>query len=732
MGGKEGSAGIDNGRFFFTIRRSPTRPPKRGQAYWLGQKEEAMMEITFPTMRFRDRFEERRLKPMSDAEYDRWLEGLEQTRADYRSRLNTGEYERADLAWYHHAFVENFCFMWDKDFYDPATGYRIDEYLDRGEREFGGYDILVLWHAYPRIGCDDRNQFDCYRDMPGGLVGLRGVVRRAHERGVKVFIDYNPWDTGTRREEKTDAEVLAEIVAAIDADGIFLDTMSASDPGLRKTIDKARSGVVFETEGSPSMDSAEVVTGSWASYSKVLGRRFFWVRELPFPWGTVLTLRWLEPRHSGRAVDRSTHHRYEQIVPAFFNGCGVVVWENVFGWWNPWTAEDRDLCRRAVRILKSFKTLFSTPDWAPLVPTLHPQVLANRWSLGDTRIWTLANLSFQTVDEAILSVDEGDEAAEGGIHYLDAWNDIEMVPERNDGRACLRVRIEPRSAGCIVAKRGGRPELEPQRAGATSTYDDPTLASHRPRPVDATPAAISGGDRGGLAQVPAGSFVWRVEHRQREGACYDEISHNWAYQHPERRVDMKGFSIDRYPVTNGDFREFLEATDYRPKIAANFLKHWTDGQIPEAKEKHPVVYVDIEDARAFAAWAGKRLPREEEWQYAAQGEDGRFWPWGGRFDAARCNAESADTTPVDRYPEGQSPFGVWDLAGNVWEMTESERDDGHTRYIVLKGGSHYRARGSIWYFDGGAQRCTWHAKFPLLWPGLDRCATIGFRCVVDE
>jgi iron(II)-dependent oxidoreductase len=72
------------------------------------------------------------------------------------------------------------------------------------------------------------------------------------------------------------------------------------------------------------------------------------------------------------------------------------------------------------------------------------------------------------------------------------------------------------------------------------------------------------------------------------------------------------------------------------------------------------------------------------------------------------------------------------MAGNVWELTESERDDGHTRYVMLKGGAYYKAKGSRWYFDGGAQRPGVHGKFLLMWPGLDRCSTVGFRCVKDK
>lgn len=144
---------------------------------------------------------------------------------------------------------------------------------------------------------------------------------------------------------------------------------------------------------------------------------------------------------------------------------------------------------------------------------------------------------------------------------------------------------------------------------------------------------------------------------------------------------------------------------------------------------HPVVYVSLEDARAYARWAGCRLPSEEEWQFAAQGPERRRYPWGAEMRPGCCNdGRNGGTTPVRAFPQGRSPFGCYDQCGNVWEWTESERSDGRTRFCILKGGSYYKARGSAWYADGGPKHSGFAAKFLLMWPGLDRCATIGFRC----
>ena len=210
---------------------------------------------------------------------------------------------------------------------------------------------------------------------------------------------------------------------------------------------------------------------------------------------------------------------------------------------------------------------------------------------------------------------------------------------------------------------------------------------------------------------------------------------------PQHTVKLHPFYIDCFPVTNQEYKRFVDATG-RP--VPFYDVSWCDTRgynwdsdtrsFPEGKADHPVVLVTWEDAWAYAHWAGKRLPTEAEWELAARGTDGRLWPWGNTATSGRSNtseAGSGGTTPVSKFsPEGDSPAGVSDLIGNVWEWTSSlfrpypynacdGRENLNERnWRVLRGGS--------WVNDLYAARCYTRLDGDFVF-----YSNVGFRCAAS-
>jgi formylglycine-generating enzyme required for sulfatase activity len=258
--------------------------------------------------------------------------------------------------------------------------------------------------------------------------------------------------------------------------------------------------------------------------------------------------------------------------------------------------------------------------------------------------------------------------------------------------------------------------------------------------VEIPPVPRTAKDPAGMVNIPEADFVFRVNGIEIEGMNDEGVDVQYPWEPSPRRyhtqrIHIRSFWIDKYPVTNAEFKNFLDATHYCPVDDHNFLKDWKNGSFPLGWEHKPVTWVSLEDARAYAKWAGKRLPHEWEWLYAAQGNDARAYPWGNDWieeavpkpDVGRNMAPPSDVTA---HLKGASALGVMDLVGNVWQWTDEYIDE-HTRAAILRGGSHYQPQGSRWYFPQ-AYRLSEHGKYLLMAPSLDRSGAIGFRCVVDS
>ncbi|MBI3397721.1 MAG: formylglycine-generating enzyme family protein [Deltaproteobacteria bacterium] len=202
----------------------------------------------------------------------------------------------------------------------------------------------------------------------------------------------------------------------------------------------------------------------------------------------------------------------------------------------------------------------------------------------------------------------------------------------------------------------------------------------------------------------------------------------WPKSGPEHKRNLPAFYIDIYEVTNKRFKTFVDTTGYKPP------DHWEGNKIPEGKEKHPVVYVSWFDAEAFCRWEGKRLPSEAEWEKAARGTDKRTFPWGDKFSRDKANTPQygkEDTMPVASFESGKSPYGVYNMAGNVWEWTadwfkpypeNTHPDENYgEKYKVLRGGSWYDCT----YYKCGISAPTYNRIF---FNPQTRNNNFGFRC----
>lgn len=629
--------------------------------------------------------------PDDPAHWARWRARLLTWRNDaqVRTAYEGSHYDVPGREWTQTCYCVALVWLWDNLLYDAKTGRFTPELLiERGIEDFGGYDAIVLWHAYPVIGIDDRNQFDFYRDVPE----LDALVADLHKVGVKVFLDYNPWDVGTRRAARPDADEFAALLGDLGADGVFLDTLKEGSPTFTRALEKANPAVVFEGESRLPLARIGDHALSWAQ----------WFADSRAP--GVLRAHVFERRHMMHHTRRWNRDHSDELQSAWVNGCGILVWESVFSAWVGWNARDRSTLRRMTAAQRAFSPVLIGGEWTPLTPEVPDTarahgVFASRFELADVTFWTLINRSDEDFDGLALCSED----------MVGDWYDVTEGVPLTAGSDGVRVLVPGRGVTGIVrvgATAGASCRTTARRLGSLprAHINDATFPE-APAIRKPVPVATGEVDLGPLVVVPAQELTLPVRFRRRETGLYGEAPYveEWKPLPPrlhdivttERAVSLRPVSVATLEVTNGQFAEFVAEANYRPMIANRFLAHWQGGSPVAGSEDEPVTYVDLADARAYAAWRGGRLPTEDEWQVAA-----------------------ADST-----------FG----RGNplVWNWTESEHDDGRSRFVILKGGSDYVAEGSDWYADGGPQDPEVSFKLVLTGAGLDRSARIGFRCAVD-
>lgn len=663
--------------------------------------------------------------------HESWLKDIEHWRMERRIRIafDPKRYAMPELKWTQSSFIQPQMMVQDRFFYDPvAHTYTVDRYLDDVEKRYGGIDSVLVWATYPNMGIDGRNQLQMVESMPGGVAGVRQMVADFHRRGVRVLFPMMMWDQGTRKPDKDWPDAIAELMKEVGADGVNGDTQDGVPLGFSLAAEKIGHPLAFEPELGASDEALAWDVMSWGYYK--------------FPWVPMVDrAKWLETRHMVHISDRWARSKTDDLQYAFFNGEGWESWENIWGIWNGITPRDAEATRRVATIERAVAPFLISAEWEPLYPMHTYGVYASRWPKGDATVWTIVNRGEYAIDGPQMDV-----SAEPGMRYFDLYHGVELKPRVEGTKAVLSFAIEGHGFGAVLATK-----VAPDTAMTTllkkmAAMTEKPLSDYsgkwtalKQTIVPIAPTKPAAEAPAGMVRIPGGDFDFKVRGTEIEGEDWAGLDVQYPWEDSprrfhEHRMQVKPFYIDKYPVTNAEFKRFLDATHYAPKDALNFLRSWKDGMYPAGWEQKPVTWVSLEDARAYAAWAGKRLPHEWEWQLAAQGLDGRAYPWGDSWNASAVPMQDTGRTmrgpdAVDAHASGASPYGVMDMVGNVWQWTD-EYEDLHTRAAVLRGGEYYKPQGSLWYFPP-AFRNDEHSKLLLMAPSYDRSGGVGFRCVVD-
>lgn len=255
-------------------------------------------------------------------------------------------------------------------------------------------------------------------------------------------------------------------------------------------------------------------------------------------------------------------------------------------------------------------------------------------------------------------------------------------------------------------------------------YPDVPAVDHLRTPRDASVMVL----------VPAGEFLMGTSDADIEALTEIlplQATTRYDNERPQRTVHVDAFWIDQTEVTNAQYARFLDETGYEP-LKYISARMWTDPDMP-------AVVLQWIDAAEYAAWAGKRLPTEAEWEKAARGTDGRFWPWGNFWDGTLLSGNDGtglkdgykEFAPVGIFPQSASVYGALDMAGNAWEWVADEYDPEYYTYapsVNPRGpdsGDGHVLKGGGWAENKAFTRCAGRVG------GNPGSLLMGFRCVMD-
>ncbi len=314
--------------------------------------------------------------------------------------------------------------------------------------------------------------------------------------------------------------------------------------------------------------------------------------------------------------------------------------------------------------------------------------------------------------ELMKSIEEGIIQDPDSRMYMPAWRDVIDRAGLRDVLAYVRW-----------LEAAGRPVAETaETAGGDGGVEEEKEGGAVPPPPDDD-----------MVYIPAGDFIMGSDKVDTDamGLRFGSTPY-YLNERPRRIVTLDGYYIDKYETTNQQYSEFVAAMQGRVRIPPP--PYWENGVYAEGEENFPVHTVHWYAASAYCRWRGKRLPTEAEWEKAARGIDGREYPWGNEYSPDKANNQSnfGGVIAVGSYEEGKSPYGLYDMAGNVAEWVddwykpypggEAHKDPKYgERYKVIRGGGW----GGMGHYNLPLYYSTTHREKGL---PTDAFRDVGFRC----
>ena len=314
-----------------------------------------------------------------------------------RSRYDLRKYFRPKNRWIKKNYLQHFTFAYGKEAFEyKKTKFKINKIIKEG-KEFGGYDSIIFWHQYPRLGLDNTNQWELYRYLPEDYKSIKKIVKECHLNNIKFFIPFKPWDVRSNESLDKHAKFLENFIIETNIDGFFLDTMSSLPESFLR-IQKKFPSFEFCSEGTPKEQrQIEQLTSSWDQIGDI--RRNYKVEV------ETNMFRFVFPEHPLNLVSRwSVGSDKDSIIKrAAFNGTGLVIWQDVFGCWLPFSKKQKQLIKQLKKILVKFHDIFFGNNSIPLIETLSKGIICNQFANDNQRIYSIYNFTSKKIKGPLFS-----------------------------------------------------------------------------------------------------------------------------------------------------------------------------------------------------------------------------------------------------------------------------------------------------------------------------------------